>query len=700
MAKKKSKFWSSGKDIAKTRYSSYWLSDSRGISDYKSILSSTGGDSDLSPKHDIYALAESQEAISNFVRILTQRNDILVKYKSSTRDENYTDGKSVVISPNLEGDEFDVAVGLALHEASHIMYTDFTKLQYHVGSKDYWRSSVGEAEKRGLDVMKFKAVWNCIEDFYIDSVTYKTAPGYRGYYQALYQKYFGLDVIEKGLNSTDFSALDWNSYLFHLCNIRHPKRNLNALDGMNEIWDTIDLKNISRLENPEDRFDLTYKIYDIIDRNIPKQNQNQSNGTDDESEQPQQQDSESTGNGDDFDESNDFFDGSDGEGNGQAQELDLNNLSPTVKKRLDNILQKQLKYFDGDVSKGKIAKADSEAITNIQQMDGSIRLVAKSNESTESNEFSTPTGVRVLVIRNMNEALIKQGHYSKYGISKNDDPRGWGYESSRIPIETGMMRGRALAKKLQIRNEERITKTTRLASGNIDRRLLSELGFDNGRIFSKLNIVTYKPVHIHISIDQSSSMCGSRFSKSMEVATALATASLGIKNLNVVISLRGMDDATPYILYLFDSRKHNIAYIRNMFPRAYPHGCTPEGLTFEAIEKEIKKDALQNESYFINICDGQPACSVKGLSKDKKVLWFNYDGIKAQKHCKKQMLKMESHGVKYIAYLLTDSYNSYSDKHAIQSVQNCYADRMVVLNGAHEIEKISRSLNKKLLEVF
>jgi hypothetical protein len=230
---------------------------------------------------------------------------------------------------------------------------------------------------------------------------------------------------------------------------------------------------------------------------------------------------------------------------------------------------------------------------------------------------------------------------------------------------------------------------------------LSELGFNNGRIFSKLNIVTYKPVHIHISIDQSSSMAGSRFEKSMEVATALSTASLGIKNLNVVVSLRGMHGDTPYVIYLFDSRKHNIGHIRNVFPRAYPHGCTPEGLTFEAIEKEIKNDALHNESYFVNICDGQPACNVKTRNKDSKSYeWTSYQGEKAQLHCKKQMLKMESHGVKFIAYLLTEQDRYFGDSHAKKCVENCYGNRMVVLNGSHEIDKIARSFNRKLLEIF
>ena len=63
-----------------------------------------------------------RRAISNFVNILTNRN---IPVKFNVKGDSYTDGKSVTISSDLKPDKFDSTVGLALHEASHIVLTDF-----------------------------------------------------------------------------------------------------------------------------------------------------------------------------------------------------------------------------------------------------------------------------------------------------------------------------------------------------------------------------------------------------------------------------------------------------------------------------------------------------------------------------------------------------------------------------------------------
>ena len=73
---------------------------------------------------DLYKLASSKRAISNFVNIVTNES-VPVKFKERGGD-SYTDGKSVVIGSRItEPKDFDVAVGLALHEGSHIKLSDF-----------------------------------------------------------------------------------------------------------------------------------------------------------------------------------------------------------------------------------------------------------------------------------------------------------------------------------------------------------------------------------------------------------------------------------------------------------------------------------------------------------------------------------------------------------------------------------------------
>ena len=75
---------------------------------------------------DYTKLASTQRAISNFVNIVTGKQ-IPVRFQSS--DSSYTDGKTVTIGTKLEGNNFDPAVGLALHEGSHIAFTDFDILK-------------------------------------------------------------------------------------------------------------------------------------------------------------------------------------------------------------------------------------------------------------------------------------------------------------------------------------------------------------------------------------------------------------------------------------------------------------------------------------------------------------------------------------------------------------------------------------------
>jgi hypothetical protein len=100
--------------------SSWWMSD-WDTNDYTTSYS---------PKQDksknLYKMAAHRRAIANFVNIVTGKN-IPVKFNS--KGNSYTDGRSVVISSKVaEPNEFDPAVGLALHEGSHIKLSNFELL--------------------------------------------------------------------------------------------------------------------------------------------------------------------------------------------------------------------------------------------------------------------------------------------------------------------------------------------------------------------------------------------------------------------------------------------------------------------------------------------------------------------------------------------------------------------------------------------
>ena len=79
---------------------------------------------------DSVFLAKVQKGITNFVRILTEK-EIPVEY--ATTGDSMTDGETVYIASNIKEDTIDYTVGLALHEASHVLLTDFSYLKGEKG---------------------------------------------------------------------------------------------------------------------------------------------------------------------------------------------------------------------------------------------------------------------------------------------------------------------------------------------------------------------------------------------------------------------------------------------------------------------------------------------------------------------------------------------------------------------------------------
>ena len=172
--------------------SSFWIDDS----------TFTLEDVATTESDNLYKLASSKRAISNFVRILTNEN-IPVTYES--RGDSYTDGKTVVIGKNiLKPKDFDVVVGLALHEASHIKLSNFDILQ--TLSTDIPKDLVEKSIKKGVlnYTTVIKNLWNWVEDRRIDYYIFKNSPGYREYYRKMYDKYFNDPVIDKALQTGEY----------------------------------------------------------------------------------------------------------------------------------------------------------------------------------------------------------------------------------------------------------------------------------------------------------------------------------------------------------------------------------------------------------------------------------------------------------------------------------------------------------------
>ena len=208
-------------------------------------------------------LAQVQRGITNFVKILTGK-DIPVQY--ATSGDSMTDGETVYIASNLKEDTIDYTVGLALHEASHVLLTDFGYLNKE---KDTVLKKVYNIPEEDHDNV-FTLI-NFVEDKRIDNFVYSTAPGYQFYYEQLYRKSFYNEIVDENLQNDVFRTPSWDAYFFRIINIFNRNSDLDALPGLREVRDLLTYNNINSLQSTQDAVKVAVEIYNIIKPHIQEE---------------------------------------------------------------------------------------------------------------------------------------------------------------------------------------------------------------------------------------------------------------------------------------------------------------------------------------------------------------------------------------------------------------------------------------------
>ena len=619
---------------SKNNYSSFWLDN--GWDNNSSIFD----DEPVKKGVDLVALASYRRAISNFVSIVTGESDIKVTFKSN--GDSYTDGKSVVISSKLDDKLFDSTVGLALHEGSHIKLSDFDflkGLEHHIPQEYINRAEVFGWDK--YEVMsKVKDLLNYVEDRRIDYFVFTNSPGYKGYYHSLYDKYFHSKVIDKALKSSEYTSKDWDSYIFRIINLTNKNSDLSVLPGLSDIRKVI-FGNVKSLDSTEQAFQVALSVLDIILDNLDV---NVENPQEDENKDSESQEISVGGGDGDGNE-----DGSDDGGSSS----DKPELTDNQKKQLQNAINKQKKFMDGDISKKGLSKKDKASMDAVESAGMSYVDVAKDMTDRWSGK-KTPT--KVLLVKKFNKALAESDTVSM--IYKPD--YSWGnIDENKKAIHDGLVKGTILGRKLQVRGESRETKWTRLDSGRIDKRLIAELGFGNERVFNTSFIESYSDAFLHISVDASGSMSGQKWLNTQTCVASIAKACSMINNVDLVISYRSTQSSGsnyrsrgsknyPLMLIAYDSRVDKISKLTNMFHLLHASGTTPEGLCFEAIMKEIEPSSKDKDSYFLNFSDGMPMFGNDDV---------DYHHDTAIDHTNKMVKMIRDKGVKILSYFIGDEYD-------------------------------------------
>ena len=699
-------------------FSSFWLGDTF---QNKSLIEK---DIETKPGVDFIKLASYQRAISNFVNIVTAKN---IPVQFSSRGESYTDGKVVTISAKLDDKLFDSSVGLALHEGSHILLSDFDFLK-RLGSripKTFYELGHSKGISKSELTMLVKNMLNYVEDRRIDNYIITTAPGYKGYYLSMYDKYFNNNNVGKGLKSDEYRNQVMDSYMFRIINFTNVDRDLNALSGLKEIWNILDLKNISRLDSTADAFKVAYDMAKVLVNNLD--NVDAQEKYEDLKKKINQELEKSSA----FSDDNNYADFSKDRikqaMDRYSQEFDYERLLDNVsdeatymgdkefskaikqmmeelyqgmtddeksdlRKKLDKVLEKQKKFLDGKITKKKLSKKDIKKLQAVSESGTEYKDVLTEDRHKGIRGYYNDIGkAEVIVVNNFTQALVDSDMFHNL-ISTNSSWRDYG-DKQDIVLE-GLRLGKMLGKKLQIRGEQRLLKNTRLRSGRIDKRLVAELGFNNENVFHTIDVEKYPDGFLHISLDASGSMYGSSFDNSLTCAIAIIQAVDMIQNFDVVFSLRGTSDKysggadVPVLLYAYDSRVDKIAKVRRLFKYLRCSSTTPEGLCYEAIMKDMMMTTDKMDSYFLNFSDGMPMYSNKEVY---------YNGEEARLHTRDMVNKMRKMGINILSYFISSRWSDGGDDTNLNRFKQMYgsdASQIDILS----IPAVARTMNNLFLK--
>ena len=668
----------------------------------------------VKPKVDHIALAGYRRAIGNFVNIVTNRSDIKVRYQQN--GDSYTDGQTVTIGSKIDEKNFDHVVGLALHEGSHILLSDFNFLRQLRPNTPQELIMLGEdlGFTEGQVIGHLKNMLNYVEDRRIDYYVFSSSPGYKGYYHAMYNKYFHSPAITRALKNNTFGDKPtFDNYMNRIINFTNEHSDLNALPELKNIYRTIfsQVKTMTTMAQAFDvAVDVLNKVYNNMDP-IP---------TNSDMEQVGQGDGNGQGQGDGQGQSkSDMMNQAaqqlaDGDYHGYQQTMDdikntdwtkvkadlanqpisdngseFSDLTPQQEKTLNNALQRQKEFMGGDQKKvGRLTKKDARVVNAMEESGVTNKQVGSDVEQSAwrqaSSNYSSTT--QCLFVKKITQQMIDDDVFPSLLTN------GGYYGGRTLPsIVAGKRLGTILGKKLQVRSESRTLKNSRLDSGRIDKRLIAELGFGNSKVFSTTFVEQYNDAILHISVDASGSMGGDKWTNTMTAVVAICKAASMISGLDVVVSFRTTHygsgrNGQPLVAIGFDSRVDKFRKIENIWPSLHPGGTTPEGLCYEAIMKDFVGGTNNRDSYFLNFSDGQPMFSGEG---------FEYYGDSALHHTKKQVKEIIKKGISVMSYFVGDS--QYDRSSNMEDFKAMYGKDAQFIDVT-KVSSLAKTMNNLFLE--
>ena len=685
----------------------FWL-DSDKYSNFFTERTDASGES-LVFSIDMVRLSSIRKAISNFVRILT-RKSVPVYFNDADANVNFG-GKVIYLSAQINNKhDFDVAVGQALHEGAHTLKTDFETVKVawaNIPTKILKLSDAKGIRRASLE--KFiHHTWNVIEDRFIDNYVFNEAPGYRGYYVALYERFWHNPEVDMFLRDPDmFRYPSLDSYSFRICNFTNLNTDLLALPRLEDIARVIDISHIDRLKTTKERietaFDVVEIVLDCLDKPDPNQkaikakqqqqiaDPNDYFGDEDDSDTKSTSDGKQNTESDGGKPKESEKEEKDGKGEGKdetdvakdsVEEIsevlgkrssqpdkpketssavskisDEDELPKELQKQIKNVIESQRQFLNGELPKDKLDE-NQKSLLDLVEKHGIILVQVEVPNILAGDDKNLK--VDCIVVQKMSKELVFAGetvfplsNSTRIGNDMPEPPK-----DVADAVKKGIQIGTNLGRKLQIRAELHPVKVIRKKTGKINKRQLHEAASDVDDLFYKINIDQRHDANLHITVDASSSMAGPKWSRTMTAVVAICKAASMIDNVHVTVSFRATQETgasvLPYIVLAYDSKKDKFSKIRTLFPHLVPNGMTPEGLAFGAIMNLFEGITPDEEDrFFLNLSDGEPCYHLRVPSTD---LVLSYTGETGSNHTKSQVDKIRRHGVEILSYFIETDY--------------------------------------------
>lgn len=681
-------FKSAAENVRKS-YSSYWMGHD--VEDLAEQL-------EAGSIAYVERLRKVQRAVASFVQIVTGK-DIPVVFSSGR--QSYTSGAQVVLSADTNPNKIDALVGTALHEGAHCLLSNeslkfLPYMHAHFRSLIAGRAIQTDADRLGIpmgdkaDIALGKSgtsvyshvqmIMNVLEDRRIDMWMYQNAPGYRPYYDSLYDTYWHSEKIDEMLKDKRFHDRSIDAYMLFAINMTNPYYDPYAMPGLDTIRKIANLTEKGLAVRGDDDagwgrykqvaskgvnmdFDRLPKLFVDAVKIVEVMYKN---ALSIEGEAGKSQPGDM-----------------DGEGLSDLPNMDNGGGRPLTKEereQLKDALGKLKKFLEHDTDKKRIDDTTANELDQLNKTNAKVTTV-------DGDFLPRNVKARVVIYRDVTKDIVTKKEFPfSYSGMIYGHREGVKNPLMENALKNGMRMGAVLAHRIRVMQDEKPLTYNRQKHGRLDKRRVANLGHGLEDVFAFTVIERKKPANLWMDIDFSGSMNGRPSEQAMTVAVAIAKAAELTRTLNTTIAVRdGNNDVRVAILY--DSRKHSFKQLQSIVPYLSTAGGTPESLAFEAVKDEMLQMYKDERKYFINLSDGEPAHSFTWKGRG-----YSYGGQQAYDHTRRLMREFRQAGIGVLSYFISD-YGAYEHE----------GFRQMYGNDAHfidpsQVTQIARTLNKLLMQ--